>query len=74
MDIATIIGLVAAFALMLMAMVTGDFGWTAAGWFVDKQSILITFGGTLFAVLASNTVPDFIAGLKSITLVFKVPS
>lgn len=74
MDIATIIGLVSAFALMIMGMVTGDFGWTAAGWFVDVKSVLITFGGTLGAVLASNTMPDFVAGLKSMTLVFKLPN
>ena len=74
MDLATIIGLVAAFALMIMGMATGDAGVAALIYFVDVKSALITFGGSFGAVLASYQMQDFIAGLKSITLVFKVPN
>lgn len=73
-DIATIVGLVISFALMILGIVSGDFGWAAAPWFLDRNSALITFGGALGAVLASNTLPDFIAGLKSVTLIFKLPT
>lgn len=73
-DIATIIGLVAAFALMIMGMATGEAGAAALIYFVDVKSALITFGGAFGAVLASCSMQDFIAGLKSIGLVFKVPN
>lgn len=73
-DIATIIGLVAAFALMIMGMATGEAGAAALIYFVDVKSALITFGGAFGAVLASYSMQDFIAGLKSIGLVFKVPN
>lgn len=74
MDIATIIGLVAAFALMIMGMAAGDAGMGALMYFVDVKSALITFGGAFGAVLASCSMQDFIAGLKSVALVFKVPN
>lgn len=74
MDLATIIGLIAAFALMIMGMATGDAGAAALIYFVDVKSALITFGGSFGAVLASCSIQDFIAGLKSIGLVFKVPN
>ena len=74
MDIATIIGLIAAFALMIMGMATGDAGAAALIYFVDVKSALITFGGSFGAVLASCSIQDFIAGLKSIGLAFKVPN
>lgn len=74
MDLASIIGLALAFGLMIFGMVNGEYGAAALPWFVDIASVLITFGGTLGAVLASNTLQDFTAGLKSITLIFKVPN
>lgn len=73
MDLASIIGLVLSFALMIFGMGTGDFGMAALPWFVDPPSILITFGGAFGAVLASCSMQGFLEGLKSITLVFKVP-
>ena len=40
--------------------------------FLDAPSVLITFGGSFCAVLASNSLSEFIEGLKSIKLVFKI--
>lgn len=74
MDLASIIGLVFAFALMIFGMGTGDFGMAALPWFVDLPSMLITFGGAFGAVLAGSTMQGFISGLKSIGLIFKVPN
>lgn len=73
MDLASIIGLVVCFAMMIFGMVTGDDGFAAIQYFIDIPSVLITFGGAFFAVMASYTMKDYIAGLKSFLLVFKSP-
>lgn len=74
MDLASIIGLVFAFALMVFGMATGDFGVAALPWFLDPASMLITFGGAFGSVLAGSTLQGFVSGLKSIALIFKVPN
>jgi chemotaxis protein MotA len=38
---------------------------------MDAPSALITFGGAFMCILASYTIPDYIAGFKSILLTFK---
>ncbi|MBR1865429.1 MAG: motility protein A [Lachnospiraceae bacterium] len=73
MDLASIIGLVLSFALMIFGMLNGGYGAAALGWFVDPPSVLITFGGAFGAVFASCSVQGFLEGVKSIGLVFKVP-
>lgn len=73
MDLASIIGLVLAFALMIFGMANGPFGAAALPWFIDIPSVLITFGGAFGAVLASCSMQGFTTGLKSIGLIFKVP-
>jgi len=42
--------------------------------FLDLPSAIITFGGALFCVLASNSISDFVASLKTFTLIFKAPT
>lgn len=73
MDIATIIGLILGAALMVFGMINGELGAAALQYFWDTPSFLITIGGTMGAVLASCSMSDFITGLKSAALVFKVP-
>ena len=74
MDIATIIGLIASFALMIMGMANSDMGFAGLKNFLDLPSALITFGGTFGCVLASFSLQDFIGGFKTGALVFKVPT
>ena len=73
MDLASIIGLLLAFALMIFGMSNSEFGTAALPWFVDPPSVLITFGGAFGATLATCSMQSFMSGLKSITLIFKVP-
>lgn len=55
MDLATVIGIVGAVGLLVMAMLlAGDFSM-----FVDTQSVLIVFGGSLFIVLANYNLSQF---------------
>ena len=72
MDLATILGLVIGMVLVIISICLGDAGVASLIGFLDAPSVLITFGGSFCAVLASNTLTEFIEGLKSIKLVFKV--
>lgn len=72
MDLASIIGLVVCFALVIFGIISGDAGVSALGNFIDVASILITFGGTFMCLMTmSDSIPDYIAKLKSLTLVMK---
>ncbi len=59
---------------MLIFGILSSAGLAGAFHYLDAPSAIITFGGALGATLASFSMPDFIAGLKSITLVFKTPN
>ncbi len=71
MDIASIIGLVVCFILMIFGILF-EKPITAIFAFLDAPSALITFGGSFCCILASYKLPDFIAGLKSFTLILKL--
>lgn len=73
MDIASIIGFIAALILMIYGMVDGKGFGVITDTFLNLPSALITFGGAFGAVLAMNPMKDFIAGVKSFGLVFKMP-
>ena len=71
MDLASIIGLIACFVLVMFGIVGGDDGFAAIGFFLSGSSALITFGGAICATMASMSMSDFIGGLKSFLLIFK---
>ena len=74
MDIASVIGLVAAFALMIYGISTGDKGIAAVADFYDFASVLITFGGSFSVMLATaGDFKEYAQNLASIKLIFKVP-
>lgn len=73
-DLASIIGLVVAFAMMLLGIMTGDDGVAGIKYFWDFKSVLITFGGAFFTTMAAYSMKDYIAGLKSFLLIFKTPA
>lgn len=74
MDLATLIGVVGGFALVIFGIVTGEEGVAALGSFYDFSSVLITFGGSIASVLVSHTIKDFVSGLKGIKLAFQTTS
>lgn len=75
MDLASIIGMAVCAFMVVFGMVYGADGinFGAMKNFLDAQSAIITFGGAFCAVLVMNTVKDFLAGLKSIKVIFKTP-
>lgn len=72
MDLASILGLVIGFALVFISIVMGEDGFASIKGFLDAPSVLITFGGSFCAVLTMNTLSEFVDGLKSIKLIFKM--
>ena len=59
---------------MLIFGIISAAGITGFPSYLDLPSAIITFGGALAATLCSHSMPDFIAGLKSLLLIFKSPS
>ena len=74
MDLASLLGIGLCITLVVFAIVSGDQGFSALNNFIDAPSALITIGGALCATLAQNSIGSFIGGLKTITLVFKMPA
>lgn len=74
MDIATLIGMVVCIGLVLFAIIQGAGVSGLVNNFVDVQSVMITIGGAFCAVMASNSMKDFLNGLKAIKMVLKTPA
>ncbi|MCR4907785.1 MAG: motility protein A [Lachnospiraceae bacterium] len=72
MDLGSLIGIVVCLGLMVYGIV-GSNGMSAMASFIDRDSIFITIGGALMATMAGNTLGSFAGGLKTFTLVFKMP-
>ena len=72
MDIASLAGLALGVVMVVFGIVSSG-GVSALGNFVDVPSVIITIGGSLSSTLASNKMPDFINGLKSIGISIKEP-
>lgn len=72
MDIASLVGFIMGVGMFLFGIIVGD-GVGALGNFWDVPSVLITIGGSLAGVIASNTLEDVIKGVKSFAMVFKSP-
>lgn len=71
-DLASILGLILCFAMCAYGIIDNA-GINNINRYLDFPSAIITFGGAFFAILAANTMSDFIGGLKSFMLVFKAP-
>ena len=69
-DIATLIGLVGAFGIVVAAMVTGG----DVGVFVNVPSLLIVLGGSLFVVLMKFPLAHFLGLAKVAGKAFKFKS
>ena len=74
MDIATLIGVVLCFAFVIVSICLGQDGPAGIKYFLDAQSVMITVGGAFAAVLTGRTMKEFIGGLKSIGVSFKLPA
>ena len=76
MDIASLLGLILCFAMLIFGILDAvDYNFAVvAKEYLDFPSALITFGGSFSATLLSHSLADFIGGLKSFLLIFKAPT
>lgn len=73
-DIASLIGIVLCFAMMLYGIIDGAGINNLVKEYWNFPSAIITFGGAFAATLTSYSLADYISGLKSFALVFKAPA
>ncbi|MDD6193471.1 MAG: motility protein A [Lachnospiraceae bacterium] len=73
MDLASLAGLILGVVMVIFGIISSG-GTTALGNFIDPPSIIITIGGSLASTLFSHKLPDFINGLKGITIAIKEPT
>ena len=68
MDIASLIGLIMGFLMLVYGIISNHADVMT---YLNFPSAIITFGGALFATMLSYSMQDFLNGLKSVKLVFK---
>lgn len=73
MDLASLLGLIIGFAMVIFGIVTGDGGFTLLPNFIDIPSVIITIGGSLCGVLAAHKLSFMGTGFKGIALSMKEP-
>ena len=70
MDIASLLGIILGLGMLVFGIIDNA-DITGVVNYLDPASAIITFGGAFAATLASYSLQDFLAGLKSFTLIFK---
>ena len=73
MDIASLIGIVGGFGILLFGILYGN-DISTINYFIDIPSVLITIGGSLTSTLTSMKVKDFTNGFKSMQKAIKEPT
>ena len=73
MDIATLIGIVLGFVMVIFGIISSGGVSAITGSFIDIPSVIITFGGSISCLIASYTLKEFISNLKGTAVAFKDP-
>ena len=73
MDLASILGMLLCFGMFAYGVIDNA-GLANMNRYLDFPSAIITFGGSFFAVMASKSMSEYIAGFKSFALIFKSPA
>ncbi len=73
MDLASLIGMILGLGMILFGIISAG-GIGALPDYIDPASVIITIGGSLASTLFSHKLPDFINGLKGLTIALKEPN
>lgn len=71
MDIASLIGVILGLIMLIFGILSNG---ASIMDYLHIPSAVITFGGALASTLTTNSLADFINGLKSFVLIFKAPT
>lgn len=71
MDIASLIGLIMGFLMLVYGIISNHADVMT---YLNFPSAIITFGGAIFATMLSYSMQDFLNSMKSIKLIFKTSS
>ena len=74
MDIASLLGVIIGFVMLVYGIFDATGSVAGVLSYMDFPSALITFGGSFSATLASVRLQEFVAGLKSFSLIFRTPT
>ncbi len=74
MDIASLLGVIIGFVMLVYGIFDATGSVAGVLSYMDFPSALITFGGSFSATLASVRLQEFLAGLKSFSLIFRMPT
>ena len=72
MDIATLVGIILGFVMVIFGIITSG-GVAAIMNFFDLPSIIVTIGGSIAGLISSYTFPDLIRNLKGFGIAMKDP-
>ena len=70
MDLASLIGLVAGFIMVIFGIIVGGGQMSS---FIDIPSVIITILGSLTSVMSSRKLPEFLAGFGGLGIAIKEP-
>ena len=73
MDLASLLGFILCFAMLIFGILSNA-GIAGIPSYLDAPSALITFGGSIAATMMQYNMNGFIEGLKSFSLIFKMPN
>ncbi|MCF0130335.1 MAG: motility protein A [Pseudobutyrivibrio sp.] len=73
MDLASLLGLLLGVVMVVFGIISSG-GVAAMANFIDVPSVIITIGGSLSSVMASNKMSDFTNGFKGLGLSIKEPA
>ena len=73
MDIASLAGILLALFMLVFGIISSA-GVGGFREYLDPASAILTFGGAFSCTLMSMSLQNYIAGLKSFTLIFKAPA
>lgn len=73
MDLATVVGTVAGFAMVIFGIVSSGGVSAITSSFIDIPSVIITIGGSITCLIGSYTFPELINNFKSAKVAFKDP-
>ena len=68
MDIASLIGIIMCFVMLVYGIISNHADMMT---YLNFPSAIITFGGAIFATMLSYSMQDFLNSMKSIGLIFK---